>query len=318
MHELLLFAPVPESSHSTLVHQLAGVTRMQPIPTTEHHLVFRAVPPSGLDKVLQQGSGGGSQGVAAPELKRTRDMLSGSLYHLQLVRDISDETSTSISTSTSKEQNGLPNGTKKSKITRDPSNWTIHFADIPEPGTTSPVTSRLISRTPIEPPTPSPTSPQDALSHATSFLHALGYSPTPLQSYLLHGYKFYDNDTTIFLYQILPLSLPPSIIPDLSTLKPLDPSGAYLLQASIELDYQPQQQSSGTSANAAAAEKPNEGDGGGGGGVNATFGELRAQATHQLLNLMDTLRGSGVVLGPGDRLGLDTRVNLRGARTVAR
>lgn len=244
-------------------------------------------------------------------------MLTGSLYHLQLIRDVSDEISPSPSTS--KGQSGFTNGTNNSKLMKNPSNWTIHFADIPEPSTSSPVTSRLISRTPIEPPTPSSNSPQDALSQATSFLHALGYSSTPLQSYLLHGHKFYDNDTTIFLHQILPLSLPPSsTIPDVSTLKPLDPSGAYLLQASIELDYQPQQQSSGTSTNA-AAEKTGESDSGGGGGANATFGELRAQATQQLLNLKETLRGSGVVLGPGDRLGLDTRVNLRGAaRTVAR
>jgi Med18 protein len=69
---------------------------------------------------------------------------------------------------------------------------------------------------------------------------------------------------------------------DDSNLTPLDPSGSYVLQASIEI-------------------------------VDGNSPELKDQATQQLLAIKETLRSS-ISLEPGDRLALDTRVPVRRVR----
>jgi mediator of RNA polymerase II transcription subunit 18, fungi type len=71
-------------------------------------------------------------------------------------------------------------------------------------------------------------------------------------------------------------------IPTLSTLTPLDPSGAYILQASIEI-------------------------------ADGNNPDLKDKATQQLLAMKDSLRSS-IDLVPGDRLALDTRVPVRRVR----
>lgn len=71
-------------------------------------------------------------------------------------------------------------------------------------------------------------------------------------------------------------------VPDVSKLSPLDSSGGYVLQASIEIA-----------------------DG------NST--DLKDKATQQLLAIKETLRSS-VDLAPGDRLALDTRVPVKRVR----
>jgi len=114
-----------------------------------------------------------------------------------------------------------------------------------------------------------------------------------LSQHVITGDKFYDQDTTLFLHKIMQTSNPGTqntkatfssvdTIPTLSTLIPLDPGGAYILQASIEI-------ADGNSA------------------------DLKDKATQQLLAMKDSLRYS-VDLVPGDRLALDTRVPVRRVR----
>jgi mediator of RNA polymerase II transcription subunit 18, fungi type len=71
-------------------------------------------------------------------------------------------------------------------------------------------------------------------------------------------------------------------VPDNSKLTPLDPSGGFILQASIEI-------------------------------ADSNSTELKEKASQQILAMKETLRAS-VNLLPGDRLALDTRVPVRRVR----
>jgi mediator of RNA polymerase II transcription subunit 18, fungi type len=114
-----------------------------------------------------------------------------------------------------------------------------------------------------------------------------------LSQYVNTGDKFYDQETTLFLHRIMQLptqeahdikiSFPAvNSSPDISKLTPLDSSGGYILQASIEI-------------------------------TDGNSSELKDRATQQLLAIKETLRSS-VNLVPGDRLALDTRVPIRRVR----
>jgi mediator of RNA polymerase II transcription subunit 18 len=155
MHEFLLFGQVAHNDQHRLLQQLAGITRMQPQHVVERHLIFKAIPPIGLYNIP---SGGGSQGVLPPEVQKTKQMLSGSIFYIQLVYNprsggapvgasrvvhhgpASGETSQGRNTKkadtsgSAQEEDGL---------------WTIEFRDIPEPGKQA-VTTRLLSRTTTE------------------------------------------------------------------------------------------------------------------------------------------------------------------------
>ena len=98
------------------------------------------------------------------------------------------------------------------------------------------------------------------------------------------GDKFYDQDTTLFLHRVLQIPQPSdpllatdtTFLDNTDDLQPLDGSGGYLLQASIDA-------------------------------VDGNNSELRDRAAGQLLAMKETLK-QAVVLTPGDRLALDTRV----------
>jgi Med18 protein len=82
MHEFLLFGQVTNDDHHKLLRQLAGVTRMQPQYVVERHLIFKARQPVGLGNIP---SGGGSQGVLPPDVQKTKQALSGSIFYIQAV-----------------------------------------------------------------------------------------------------------------------------------------------------------------------------------------------------------------------------------------
>ncbi len=111
-----------------------------------------------------------------------------------------------------------------------------------------------------------------------------------VSQYILEGHKFYDQDTTLFLHQVLRMprasdektittSTP---IPLISDLQPLDGSNGYVLQASIEA-------------------------------IDGNNPEVKEKAVQQLVAIKETLKHA-VALAPGDRLALDTRVPLRISR----
>jgi mediator of RNA polymerase II transcription subunit 18 len=155
MHEFLLFGQVAHNEHHRLLQQLAGVARMQPQHVIERHLIFKARPPVGLGNVP---SGGGSQGVLPPEVQKTKQMLSGSVFYIQLVYNPSSGggpigTSRVVHNSLAHGDTAQGRNTMKadanSSAQEEDGSWTIEFRDIPEPGKQA-VTTRLMSRTATE------------------------------------------------------------------------------------------------------------------------------------------------------------------------
>jgi mediator of RNA polymerase II transcription subunit 18 len=152
MHEFLLFGQVAKNDHHRLLQQLAGVTRMQPQHVVERHLIFKANPPVGLSNVP---SGGGSQGVLPPEVQKTKQMLSGSIFYLQLVYHPTGGAATvggnrvmqpgPVNGDTSQVRNPTKADADGSSHVED-GLWTIEFRDVPESGKQV-VTTRVMSRT---------------------------------------------------------------------------------------------------------------------------------------------------------------------------
>ena len=98
------------------------------------------------------------------------------------------------------------------------------------------------------------------------------------------GNKFYDHDTILFVHRVLQLpqtkadECPSDMttLPPIEKLTPLDSSEGYMLQASVEV-------------------------------VDGNNPELKDRALRTLMTIKETLKQS-VVLVPGDRLALDTRL----------
>ena len=98
------------------------------------------------------------------------------------------------------------------------------------------------------------------------------------------GDKFYDENTTIFLYKVLKIpQIAPasaakdtSFLSDVDALPELDATGGYTLRASIDV-------------------------------TDGNNPELKDTATRQLLSLKETMR-QAITLTPGDRLALDSRL----------
>jgi mediator of RNA polymerase II transcription subunit 18, fungi type len=286
MQEYALFGLVPSESHRQVLHQLAGVSRMQPQAVEELRLIFKAKPPPGLADV-QKSSGGGSQGVVPPEVQKTRSMLNASLYYIQLVgtvqaksqRNSTDDASGDVSAS-----GDVLMADEDGQEDVKQLNWTLEFRDTPDPGK-QPVSSRLLYKTPI------------VDGDIVKFIEDFGFEYVLFASivanerltknnryvsrYVVNGHKVYDQDTTLFLHRIMTVSADVlktgvGTMPKNTSLSPLDKSEGYILSATIEtLD-----------------------------GSNA---ELRERAARQLLTMKDTMKGA-VNLTPGDRLALDTKV----------
>lgn len=124
MHNLSLYASVPQYDHKRLLSQLAGVTRMQPQDVEQVVLVFKSRVPPGLAKVQAKG---GTQGVQQQsDMQKLTTMLTSGLYFVHCVGAIARD--------------------------KDASNlhisWTLDFKDTPEAGKQN-VTSRLAFRVPI-------------------------------------------------------------------------------------------------------------------------------------------------------------------------
>jgi mediator of RNA polymerase II transcription subunit 18 len=104
------------------------------------------------------------------------------------------------------------------------------------------------------------------------------------------GHKFYDQDTTLFLYQVLqvaraqsrPTTASASSDVVIDDLRPLDSGKGFVLQASIDV-------------------------------VDGNNQDLKEKATQQLLAMKEVLK-QAVTLEPADRLSLDTRVLSRNVK----
>ncbi|RMZ77376.1 hypothetical protein DV737_g4399, partial [Chaetothyriales sp. CBS 132003] len=255
MHEFSLYGQVSGQGYSVLLQQLAGVARMQPQYVRELHLVYKSIVPPGLRLIPGATN---SDRIQSPEVQRVSKMLTNSLYYVHLVASIEERKTSTVQSGQVK----AANDTKERQDARTV-NWRLDFKDIPEPGTQV-VTSRLISSIPIE-----------GGTDLVSFMKAFGFEY--VSRHFVEGAQFYDQDTTLFLHR--PLNIPPvepnkatdlSFLDDSESVKPVDASGAYLVQASIEA-------------------------------VDGTNSELKDRATRQLLGLKETLK-QAIDLEPGDRL----------------
>lgn len=263
MHELLLFASIPAVQHHDLLQQLAGLTAMQPNRVLERRLIFKPYRKPGFLKPRP----GGSQDVQPSEVQRLNKLLNGGLYHMQVVGEVQASDFGSSS-------DAVMGGTSE-KIQEqagyDPSNqsWRIEYKDIPEAGTGSAVTSRLVSTAKVP------------YGNITPMTRAWGFDYA--SEYIVEGHSFVRDDTVLFLHRVMnfpanqhPSTVPAQQLPPLDHLKPLDPSGGFVLQVSITV------QDSGNP-------------------------DLLKAASQRLLGLKEQLK-STVKLEPADRLALDTRV----------
>lgn len=139
MHELLLFASVPADQHYELLQQLAGLAAMQPRHRIERRLLFKASRKTGR---INTRLGGGTQDVQGAELQRLTKMLTGATYYTQavgLVResDFGAAAAAAAATETTAGEDAAYDFENQL--------WRMEWRDIPEAGTRSAVTSRLMA-----------------------------------------------------------------------------------------------------------------------------------------------------------------------------
>jgi len=264
MHELLLFGQVPEAHCVQVMNVLAGITAMQPQRVTQRHLIYK--PTVGLQE--RGPKVGGTQEIASEKRRTQQPAQNTELYFVQLVQDLEEDDF----------------GPPPNDITRESRPWRMEFADLPEAGRKS-IASRLISATDIKGGDPD------------SYMKSLGYSYDPRRAYqhaniltpnryvgeyMLDGHRFISRNTILLLHRIARLPSPTDSsshldreLPAFDTLKPVDPSGARLLHASIRL-------SDGSKA------------------------DLLLQGTTELQAMQKMLKGVVDLVVP-DRLSLDTR-----------
>ncbi|RVD89206.1 uncharacterized protein DFL_000223 [Arthrobotrys flagrans] len=278
MHELSLFAHVPNSRVAHVKRALKTVTGMPGVPLLEHHLIYKP-------KRNRQTIGGATGGNSSTGPANTA--AAGDFYYLQLVADIlksecqnsdpvaeqsgssappsqpnsdvmeidsTNATATVEQNATSAEVGKAPYDIRKQK-------WTIRFSDLPEVNGKRPVTSRMV---------------HNAVVHegdALSFVDSLGY--TPVSEYILSGDYFVYHNIYITVTRLLLPSQSFSPFPT-SSLRQLDPADSFLLQASIKV-------------------------------LSANEQETMNKGVEELKTIRAELKGV-IELEPGDRLSLDTRV----------
>lgn len=176
--ELVLFGQLPAENHRPLRQHLAGIARMQPQPVLERHLVFRPIPPTGINNIP---SGSGQTGLHQQELQKTRQMLNAPLSYIQLVGlmevripglHVGKHAAKHGSASVELVDDDVPMTDVKdeSKHAQPFFQWSLEFKDIPEPGKV-PTTSRAVSKTRILDGDP------------IQFLRGLGYEYVCVSSY---------------------------------------------------------------------------------------------------------------------------------------
>ena len=313
MHELLLFGQIPASRHDQVLNIFAGISAMQPVPVLENHLVFKPNRSSGSSRAVQVGA---AQDIQKSQVQALQAQAQGDLFYMQLVADVSDtalqkrdkEKSDVIMSDHGEklptEVSNLPSSLPSIRLTShkdgmrimqlsalerknpagNPNKWTLQFRDLPEVARQRAVTSRLMADMPI------------MAGNPIEFMSALDYTCVPLflldqtaakafhrhtSTYFLAGHRFTHLSTSLLLYRLyLPSDsdeqgFNPSHV-DISQARLLDPSGTYILQASVRVQ-------------------------------DGSKVETMNKGVNELVTLRDTLKGV-VELEIGDRLALDTRV----------
>ncbi|KAJ5172239.1 Mediator of RNA polymerase II transcription subunit 18 [Penicillium capsulatum] len=275
MHELLLFASVPVHQHHELLQQLTGLTAMQPRRCIERRLVFKAyrkpgfvTPRVGASQDLQQSG----------DLQRVNKMLNGGMFYVQVVGPVrpadfggspaSDPDTQMAGMEDSNPPGENPTPQQGSAYEYDQQPWKLEFRDIPEAGTRSAVTTRVMASAAL---------PRGDI---VASMNAWGYSF--VTEYVVEGDVFIHNDIVLFLHRVLHFPSkepeprgPRRQLPAWTDMTPLEKSGSYVLQAAIAVQ-----------------------DGGN--------QETMKKASQHLFGLREQL-SSAVRLEQADRLSLDTR-----------
>ncbi|KAJ5085558.1 mediator of RNA polymerase II transcription subunit 18 [Penicillium argentinense] len=282
MHELLLFASVPVHQHAELLQQLAGLTGMQPRHCFERRLIFKAYRKPGQPNARV----GASQDLQKGDLQRVNKMLNGGMFYTQLVGSV--QSAHFGAAAADAVAGGAPAAPPADPDTNmdgmdeanpplprksydfDQQRWSLEFRDIPEAGTRSGVTARVMA-----------TAALPAVD-VVQLMNAWGYSF--VTEYIVEGDMFVQNDTAIYLHRVLhypttgdqEIRSPRRQLPNLDQMAPLEKTGSYVLQASITVQ-------------------------------DSTNQDAMKTASQHLFALREQLR-SAVKLEPADRLALDTRV----------
>lgn len=150
MHELLLFASVPVHQRHGLLQHLVGVTAMQPHHCIERRLIFKAYRKPGLVTARV----GASQDLQqSGDLQRVNKMLNGGMFYTQVVGPVSkrDFGATASDRDPDTQMAGMdmdepkPSARKVHHYDYDQQPWRLEFRDIPEAGTRSAVTARVMA-----------------------------------------------------------------------------------------------------------------------------------------------------------------------------
>lgn len=152
MHELLLFASVPHHQHHELRQQLAGLTAMQPRHRLERRLIFKAYRKPGVITTRV----GASQDVPGVDLQRLNKMLNGGMFYTQVVGPVLHENFAATGVTRGEggddpdaAMSGIDESQKdsfsNSSYDYESQSWKLEFRDIPEAGTRSAVTARLMA-----------------------------------------------------------------------------------------------------------------------------------------------------------------------------
>ncbi|KAI9806186.1 MAG: hypothetical protein M1825_006301 [Sarcosagium campestre] len=240
MQELLLYASVSASRHDQLLDVLAGIAGMLPQRVLERHLVYKPSRTS----TFRANTVGGSQGIQSHQGQALQGQTQGDLFYLHLSGQLDERTFPQESsaqkepTSAGDIENVGHDPAKTYKFGKQA--WSLRYNDWPEATGRRPVTSRTAIDVDI------------IEGDAVNFIEAFGYSF--VNEYIVDGYRLVYENVIILLHRILRFPSPPESeqgeristenenltatgprehLSPLSTLEPLDPSGAYLLQSSI-------------------------------------------------------------------------------------
>lgn len=276
MHELLLFASVPVHQHHELLQQLAGLTAMQPHHCLERRLIFKAYRKPGVVTTRT----GASQDLQSGDLQRLNKMLNGGMFYTQVVGPVSQR---DFGADLDTRMAGIDDDGYRYDFDNQP--WNLEFRDIPEAGTRSAVTARVMSTSAL--PSGDIVPPMNAWGYRLVLL--LLYlclqcadGSSFVTEYVVEGDIFIHNDIVIFLHRVLQYPTdeeeyrePRRQLPAFQEMAPLEKSGSYVLQAAITVQ-------------------------------DGSNQETMKTASQHLFGLREQLR-SAVRLEQADRLSLDTR-----------
>lgn len=210
MHEYLLFSQIPRARYEQVTNILTGVSGAGPVEYSEQHLIYHPLKTPEIKTSKKN-----------PKLTPAPTQQRPSIQHI--IRDLR-------TLNTEGRSNGQGETAAEGII--DSSTWTLRTAEIPEPGIPS-VISRAASEIKIQP---------DDIQRLQD-PSAIKYAGT----HVISGDRFVHNNVIVCVYRAYmapavpasedsaldPLSSAP---PDSETLRPVDISGAYVVEACVRVE----------------------------------------------------------------------------------